>query len=214
GTGAVADVLRREADRTEGLASGGVRVPQVVARFADKDLVALAMTSLGARAAGGIPPTHWEPPGARVSPVLASLHPLPVLTCPFDETLRVRLDRARARVCAGEIDAGDFDDRNAGVAPADLYARLAANVPQSEACVVTHGDATLSNLILGPDEQVGLIDCSHAGRADRYVDLTLLAAEFEERFGAEARDTFIAAYGELRWDDSKAEFYRDLYELF
>src|SRR5262249_11050874 len=159
-----------------------------------------------------IPPTDWKLPVTRIARVLASLHALPVLTCPFDETLQVRLDRARARVGAGEIDPGEFDERNAGVTPADLYARLEANVPQREALVVTHGDATLSNLILGPDGQVGFIDCSHAGRADRYVDLTLLAAEFAERFGAEARDTFVAAYGELRWDDSKAEFYRDLYE--
>lgn len=214
GTDAVADVVRREVERTEWLASVGVRVPQIVARFADADLFAVVMSSLGERTAEDIPSRNWKPPVTRIARTFASLHALPVLTCPFDETLAVRLGRARAQVCAGEIDPADFDERNVGVTPEELHARLAANVPQSEDCVVTHGDATFSNLILGSDGQIGFIDCSHSGKADRYVDLTLLAGELEERFGAEARAAFIAAYGGVRWDERKAEYYRDLYELF
>jgi len=213
GTGAVADLLRREVDRTAWLASVGVRVPQVVARFDDKDLVAVAMSSLGDRTAEDIP-TNWKPAVIRIARTLARLHALPVRTCPFDETLDVRLTRARAAVRAGEIDPGDFAERNVGVTPEDLYARLKAGVPESEDVVVTHGDATLSNLILGADGQVGFVDCSHCGRADRYVDLAVLVGELEEWFGAEARDTFIGAYGDARWDARKAAFYRDLYELF
>jgi aminoglycoside phosphotransferase len=214
GTGVVADVLRREVDRTEWLAAAGVRVPRVVARFADKDLVAVVMSSLGDRTAEDIPATNWKPTVTGIARTLARLHALPVLTCPFDETLKVRLGRARALVCAGEIDPGDFDARNVGVTPEDLYARLEASVPHSEDCVVTHGDATLSNLVLGSDGQVGFVDCGHCGRADRYVDLALLAGELEERFGTEARRTFIRAYGDGSWEENKAAFYRDLYELF
>jgi len=91
---------------------------------------------------------------------------------------------------------------------------LAARLPEHEDCAVTHGDATLSNIILEPDGQVGFVDCGHCGRADRYVDLALLLAALEDRLCAEARNTFTDAYGDLRWDEAKAEFYRDLYELF
>jgi aminoglycoside 3'-phosphotransferase-2 len=214
GTGAAADGLRREVDRTEWLASAGVRVPQIVARFEGEDLVAAVMSSLGDRTAEDIPASNWQPTVREIARALARLHALPVATCPFDETLEVRLSRARALVRSGEIDPGNFDERNVGVTPEELYARLAATIPHGEDCVVAHGDATLANLILGPDGQIGFIDCSHAGRADRYVDLALLLGELEGRFGAEARDMFMGAYGDVRWDAGKAAFYQDLYELF
>jgi hypothetical protein len=53
-----------------------------------------------------------------------------------------------------------------------------------------------------------------AGGQTGYVDLALLVGELEERYGAEAQTALVGAYGDLRWDGPKAEFYRDLYELF
>jgi aminoglycoside phosphotransferase len=214
GTGVVANLLRQEVDRTKWLASVGVRVPQVVAHFADKDVVALVMSSLGDRTAENIPSANWKPTVTAIAQAFASLHSLSVLTCPFDETLKVRLARACELVRSGGVDPNDFDERNMGITPEDLYERLEVSVPKREDCVVSHGDATLSNLILRQDGQVGFVDCSHSGRADRYVDLALLVGDLEERLGAEARGTFTGAYGEVCWDDRKAEFYRDLYELF
>lgn len=214
GTGVIAGLLRREIERTEWLTSVGVRVPRIVARFSDKDVVAVLMSSLGDRTAEDIPSTDWKPTVTGIARTLASLHSLPVGRCPFNETLMVRLSRAHELVRLGEIDSSDFDDRNVGLTPEELYARLEANVPQSEDCVVTHGDATLSNLLLGSRGQVGFVDCSHSGRADRYVDLALLAGELEKWFGAEARSAFIDAYGDVQWNERKAAFYRDLYELF
>jgi aminoglycoside 3'-phosphotransferase-2 len=214
GTGALADRLRQEVERTEWLAAAGVRVPRVVARHADAGVVAVLMTALGDRTAEHIPSNDWRPRVATIARSLASLHSLAVTICPFDETIRVRMARARELVRSGGIDPTQFDERNAGVAPEVLYDRLEASVPAHENCVVAHGDATLSNLIVADDGQVGFVDCGHCGRADRYVDLAPLVGELEERFGAEARTAFAAEYGDLRWDDGKAEFYRDLYELF
>ena len=214
GTGPVADVLGREAERTRWLAAAGIRVPQVIAHFADEHVAALLMSSLGERTGEDIPSGNRKPALAAIGRALAQFHSLPLLTCPFDETLTVRLARAYGLVQSGEIDPSHFDERNAGVTPEKLYARLAANVPEREDCVVTHGDATLPNVILGHDGQVGFVDCSHSGRADRYVDLSVLLDGIEDRFGVQARRTFIAAYGDPQWENSKAEFYRDLYELF
>ena len=214
GTNTAADVLRREAERTQWLAAAGMRVPQVIAHFAESDFAALLMSSLGERTAEDIPSGERTAALTSMGRALAKFHSLPLPTCPFDETLTVRLARACGLVRSGEIDPSHFDKRNAGVTPESLYERLQANVPEREDCVVAHGDATLSNVILGDDGQIGFVDCGHAGRADRYLDLSILAGEIEERFGAQARDTFTAAYGDLRWEDSKAAFYRDLYELF
>jgi len=214
GIGPVADILKREVERTQWLAAAGIQVPQVIAHFAIGDIAASLMSSLGEQTAEDILSADRKPALAAIGRALARLHSLPLDTCPFDEPLTVRLSRAYGLVQSGEIDPSHFDERNAGVTPESLYERLQANVPEREDCVVTHGDASLSNVIMGHDGRVGFIDCGHAGRADRYVDLSVLVSELEDRFGPQARGMFMAAYGDLRWENSKAEFYRDVYELF
>lgn len=214
GTGASAQLLKREIERTEWLAAAGIRVPRILERFAEEKVVAVAMTALGGRTAEHIDLTNWQCAVVAIANAVMCLHSLVPATCPFDETLGVRLPRARDLVRSGAIDPAGFDERNAAFTPEDIYDRLASHLPEHEDCVVTHGDATLSNLILGSDGQVGLVDCSHCGRADRYVDLALVVGELEDRLGTQAREVFAGAYGDLRWDEKKAEFYRDLYELF
>ena len=214
GTGAAADRLKHEIERTEWLASAGIRVPRILARCAEENLVALAMSALDGRSAEQIGDTDWRPAVAAISRAFAHLHSLPVATCPFDEGVQVRLARASSLVRSDAIDPAEFDERNAGLTPQELYDRVASRAPEHEHCVVTHGDATFSNLILGDDGQIGFVDCGHCGRADRYVDLALVAGEIQDRLGTDAFKMFTAAYGDLRWDESKAEFYRDLYEFF
>jgi aminoglycoside 3'-phosphotransferase-2 len=86
--------------------------------------------------------------------------------------------------------------------------------PPSEDIVVVHGDATLTNLIIGANGDLGFVDCGHCGRGDRYIDLAVLAAEIEEHHGPEAAMRFIRAYGLDFWDARKARYFSDLYELF
>src|ERR1043166_943992 len=170
GTGAVADLLRQEIESTQWLASGGVPVPSVLARCANENVVAVAMSPLAGRSAEQIRETEWRSTGAAIARAFAHLHSVPVATCPFDEGLEIRLARASLLVRSDAIDPADFDERNAGLAPRELYDRVASRIPEHEDCVVTHGDATLSNLILGDDGQIGFIDCGHCGRAARYGD--------------------------------------------
>lgn len=214
GTGAVAGLLTREIERTEWLASAGINVPRILERFIEEKVVAVAMTALGGRTAEHIERSDWRSPVTAIAQAFAHLHSLALATCPFDERLDIRLARARELVRAGAIDPAGFDERNAEVTAEDLYDRLATHLPLPEDCVVTHGDATLSNLILGPDGKIGFVDCSHCGKADRYVDLALLVGELEDQFGTQAREAFAGAYGGRRWDAGKAQYYRDLYELF
>ena len=188
--------------------------PRILAHCAIDNLVAVAMSSVEGRSAERVGDTAWRPAVAAIARAFAHLHSLSVPTCPFDERLEIRLARARSLVRSDAIDPAVFDERNAGLSPQELYDRVVSRIPEHEDCVVTHGDATLSNLILSDDGQLGFVDCGHCGRADRYVDLALLAGELQDRLGADAFNTFTAAYGDLRWDESKAEFYRDLYEFF
>jgi aminoglycoside 3'-phosphotransferase II len=182
-------------------------------RFDDKTLFAVTMSALRGESAEHMRPGNCTPLVIGIAVALSSLHSLPLMACPFDESLGVRLDRARDQVQQGAVDATQFDLRNVGVEPEQLYDRLKRNTPYED-LVVVHGDATLSNLILGDNLEVGFVDCGNAGRADRYVDLALAVGEIEQRFGTDARGAFAEAYGKLKWDSRKAEFYRDLFEFF
>jgi aminoglycoside 3'-phosphotransferase-2 len=211
-SGPEAAPLRQEIARTEWLASHHMRVPEFLMKTCTGDVTAVLMMAL--------PGWHLTPGAgdlpAQVRAVgrgLARLHALPAADCPFDEMPRTRLTRAREAIDRNQVDASQFDDRNAGVTPEMLYQRLAGAVPAPEDVVVVHGDATLANMLIGPDGQLGFIDCSNAGRSDRYLDLAVAEMDLRAGFGPEAASGLIAAYG-IHWDERKAAFFRDLYELF
>jgi aminoglycoside 3'-phosphotransferase II len=212
--GAGADHLRREVERTEWLASVGIRVPKMLLRFDGNAAFAVMMAALDGQSAACAAAENWRPVVTAIANAFGEIHALPVNLCPFDETLNLRLARAHDLVRNGKIDSSQFDARNAGVTPQHLYERLRASIPAQADDVVVHGDATLSNLIFANDGKIGFVDCGNCGRSDRYVDLALLVGELADRFGSEARNAFLQTYGKLEWDDRKAEFYRDLYELF
>jgi len=60
------------------------------------------------------------------------------------------------------------------------------------------------------------VDYGRAGRADRYVDLALVAAEIQNQFGEQWLEPLFRAYGiDLASADAgKLGFYSDLCELF
>jgi aminoglycoside 3'-phosphotransferase-2 len=210
--GSEAATLRREIARTEWLASHYMRVPEFLMKGCTDDVTAVLMTA--------VPGRHLTPgAGDLVASVraigrgLARLHALPAADCSFDEMPRTRLARAREAIDRNQVDPSQFDDRNAGVTPEMLYQRLAGAVPAPEDVVVVHGDATLANMLIGPDGELGFIDCANAGRSDRYMDLAVAEMDLRAGFGPEAALDFISAYG-IQWDDRKAAFFRDLYELF
>ncbi len=204
--------LRHEIARTEWLASHHMRVPEFLRKVCTDDFTAVLMTAVPGR---HLAPSAGDLPGwvRAIGRGLARLHALPAADCPFDEMPRTRFARAREAIDRNEVDASQFDDRNAGVTPEMLYQRLAGAVPAPEDVVVVHGDATLANMLIGPDGELGFIDCANAGRSDRYLDLAVAEMDLRAEFGPEAASGFIAAYG-IHWDDRKAAFFRDLYELF
>jgi aminoglycoside phosphotransferase len=210
--GSTAKLLRQEIARTSWLAERGIRVAPIVRTLDDGRFVAMQTRALPGKPADRCDwPKHLLLPA--LGRALARLHALAAADCPFDESLSVRLKRARRAVEKGNVDARHFDSRNRKTKPRALLARLAAD-PPAEDIVVAHGDATLSNMIVAAGRPVGFIDCGHAGRADRYLDLAVIAAEIADRFGKHSVKIFANAYSKQRWNLTKAAFYADLYEFF
>jgi aminoglycoside 3'-phosphotransferase-2 len=207
-----APALRQEIERTRWLARRGVRVPAILRTDDGPGHVAMLMEAVSGVSADAspLPPLQLAEALARG---LAGLHALPAAECPFDESLAVRFARAAAAIAAGEVEAEAFALRNRGIAPEALLARLIAGQPPEDV-VVVHGDATLSNIIVDGAGAIAFVDCGNAGRGDRYLDLGVLAADIEDHFGKEAAAHFAQAYGRPAWDDAKARYFSDLYELF
>jgi aminoglycoside phosphotransferase len=209
-----ADLVRTEIERTEWLYRNGVPVATILKRFDHGIAAGMIMANLSGTPLDQVEREDWAPIVELIALAFARLHSLRAAECPFDESVGVRLSRARWEIERGGIDPKHFDARNSGRTPQQIYDRLRATIPVREDLVVVHGDATLSNLILQADGTIGFIDCGNAGRADRYVDLALVVPELVERFGARSKEIFLSAYGLAQWDERKAVFYSDLYELF
>ena len=206
-------LLAQEIARTEWLSSHPIRVPRFLMKMCTRRVTAVLMTAVPGRhlAANNddlLATVHAMGRG------LAALHAIPTVNCPFDETPQTRLERAREAIEQNLLDASEFDNRNSGFTPSMLYRRLIREIPPCDDIVVVHGDATLSNMLIGPDGELGFIDCGHSGRSDRYMDLAVIEAELLTEFGRNAAECFNDGYGIREWDDRKAAFFRDLYELF
>lgn len=211
--GADVSELMNEIERTNWLEKRGLRVPGIVRVHEDSSLGACLMTAVAGRHPqaffGAIPRLIHD-----LARGLRSLHSIPAADCPFDESVRARLTRARGMISAGAVSAECFADRNQGLTPESIYQKLVRSLPEHEDNVLVHGDATFENILIDEKGIVGLIDCGHAGRGDRYVDLATLIMDINEHFGSEAIDLFAGSYGLTTIDAKKLEFFSDLYELF
>ena len=204
--------LRQEIVRSAWLAHRNIRVAPVLRTHDDRRTAAMLTEALP-----GTSPDRSDRPKPWILSALgravARLHALPFSECPFDESLDVRFERARLAIARGAVDAGHFASRNRRRTPQYLLRHLTIERPPED-LVVAHGDLTLSNMVIGPDGVIGFVDCGHVGRADRYLDLSVLAEEIVDRFGSDGWAMFARAYGAQDWDGSKAAYYNDLYELF
>ena len=210
--GKAAAALRSEIARMQWLSQREIPVARIL-RVHDKPDETILLTQEVPGFPANASPLAAEDLVAAMARGLSALHSLPAAACPFDESIATRLSRAAAAVAAGEVDPDAFDERNRDISPENLLRHLAAD-PPPEDIVVVHGDATLDNLFVDGDGNVVFIDCGNAGRGDRYIDLAVLCADIENCYGAEAAEKFIRLYGAPGWDDAKARYFLDLYELF
>ena len=205
--------FRSEIERTRWLSARNVRVPDILDVFDDGRLGVALMTALP----GSHPQDAAQPAAdivAQLAHGLRGLHALAAADCPFDETVAARLARARTTIGEGRVNPGEFDERNLGRSPLAICQELAARSPQiEEDIVLVHGDATFDNLLIDADGNLGFIDCGHAGRGDRYLDLEAITSDIEEHFGPQWIAPFARDYG-IALDPAKLRFFDDLYELF
>lgn len=204
--------FRGEVERTRWLFGRGIRVPDLRRVFDDGRSGIVLMTALP-----GVHPQDARRPVAQVvrhlARALRALHDMPLDDCPFDETVAARLTRAREMIAQGEITGEHFAHRNRGRSPQSIYEQLAASVPPVQDLVLVHGDAKFDNMLIDDAGGVGFIDCGHAGRGDRYLDLEAVTGDIEEHFGAQWIEPFAREYG-VKLDRPKLMFFSDLYELF
>jgi aminoglycoside 3'-phosphotransferase II len=207
--------LAGEAARLEWLGRQGLPCPKIVAFESEPERSLLIMSRLpGADLASSV----GELPPQRIVEILANalkrMHAIDPAACPFDHRLDIRIEDARARVEAGEVDEEDFDDERMGRTAESLLEDLYRLKPASEELVVTHGDACLPNFTAGKGAFTGFIDCGRLGLADRHQDLALACWSIRHNLGEEWVRPFLAAYGGVPVEEGKLRYYRLLDEFF
>lgn len=216
GRGYAAHELLAERARLEWL-RGRLSVPRVLAFAQDGERAYLLLSEVPGLMA--CDPAFEDDVPALVrlyAHALRQVHQLDQTTCPFDMRLDRRLPAAEQRMRAGLVKVEAFDEERQGISPAVLYERLVRERPPSEDLVFTHGDFCLPNVLIDRKRQrvSGYIDWSHAGVADRYMDLALAARSLAYNFGHGYESLFWDAYGLERVDTAKVVYYQLLDEFF
>jgi aminoglycoside 3'-phosphotransferase-2 len=144
---------------------------------------------------------------------LRTLHEIDPAQCPFDHRLEVHLADGAANVAAGRVDESDFDSARDGWTAVDVLDWLLAHRPATEDLVVTHGDASLPNIMAHDGMFSGVIDVGRLGVADRWQDLAITCRSIIYNCGQDHVAPFLAAYG-ADWDAARYRYYCTLDELF
>jgi aminoglycoside 3'-phosphotransferase-1 len=191
-------------------------VPQVVDFLSANGTAWLLTMALPGQTAYDVLAANPTAGGAVVDALAAfmrRIHAIPVAACPFDNALGPRLDHARARIDAGEVDEDDFDEERLGQSAEQVWADMQALLPLPSDDVVTHGDFSLDNLLIEGGVVTGCIDVGRAGIADRCQDLSILWTCLGA-FGAGMQDRLIGQYGMGEPDPRSFRFHMLLDEFF
>lgn len=183
--------LRAEHLRTQWLAGQGIGSPDVLGWSDTEDHACLVLSALEGVPASELSATEllqvWPSMVAR----LKALHALPVAACPFERGLSSLWSCAEDVVARDAVNIEFLDDDQRNTPPALLLDALRTELPlrlaqEADDQVVCHGDACLPNFLIDPQTLrcVGLVDLGRLGRADRYVDLSLMLANARESWAS------------------------------
>lgn len=215
GSGAVADDITDEMTRLLWLARY-VAVPEVRQFVRGSSDAWLLMTAIPGKTAWQLMAAHPERRLVvvdRLAHFLRQIHAIPVDQCPFTSTHVHRLAAARVRIDAGLVDEDGFDAPRQGWSAVAVWEALQDLVPLASDPVVTHGDYSLDNILVGDGEEIACIDAGRVGIADRYQDLAI-AWNCMGEFGVAYQARFLAQYGVADLDRNKLDFHLMLDELF
>lgn len=201
-----------EIERLSWLTGMGFKSPRVIEVAQSDDRVWLLMSAVRGRDL-----THLvDRPADLVAACaqgLKRLHALDPAQCPFDHGIDARLAEAEQRLAAGLIDDSEFDLQRRNWTGRQLLDWLHANRPPEGEPIVTHGYATLLNLMAEDGRFSGIVDCGRLGRADPWQDLALACRSITSTIGQQHVPPFLAAYG-ADWDEAKYRYYCTLDEMF
>jgi aminoglycoside phosphotransferase len=209
-----------EAERFGWMHAVGLPVPAVLQYHEWKGREYLLTTAVpGTEASAQRPADQYDAVVTALANGLRTLHATNISACPFDQSRRVRVAAAEARVRAGLVREDDFDSVRQGRSASQLYAELLATQTSAEDRAFTHGDFCLPNVLLVSDGAGGLrvsgfVDCGNSGIADRYQDLALCARSVAHNFGQEWVAKLFARCGLDRVDEGKLAYYQLLDEFF
>lgn len=218
--------LRAERDRTAWLAGTGVRAPRVLDWEEYDDRATLVTSTVPGIPVCDVSPAQAPEALRSAGALLATLHAVPVDSCPFDRRLPVTLAAAREAVAGGHVDAEAFDAERAGRSAESLLADLEAAAPRAlgaevDDLVVCHGDPCLPNVLVDPDtlRPTGFVDLGRLGLADRHLDLALVTRsvrhpDLNHQFGTGDLPALWSAYGRTADEVERLAFYRLLDEFF
>ncbi|MDN4607685.1 APH(3') family aminoglycoside O-phosphotransferase [Sporosarcina highlanderae] len=145
---------------------------------------------------------------------LKTIHSVRIDSCPFNQSLEVKIEEAKNRVGQGLVDEDDFDEVRRGRKAIELFEELVLKRPLDEELVFTHGDYCLPNVIIEKQKVSGFIDWGRAGIADKYQDLALAIRSITSNFGKEYVPFFLTGYGMTDLDETKVDFYQLLDEFY
>jgi kanamycin kinase len=189
-------------------------VPEVIDAGRDSEGVWLVTAALPGENA--VAPRWKADPVTAVRAVgegLRALHDaLPVTTCPFSWSAQDRVDDARRRGEANQVDPSRWHEIHQHMTVDEALA-IAANPPTVDHLVVCHGDACAPNTLLGADGRwSGHVDLGSLGLADRWADLAVATWSTEWNYGPAWQRALLDAYG-IEPDPERTRYYRLLWDL-
>lgn len=152
-----------------------------------------------------------------IARALKQLHSIDISKCEINQTLDIKLKKAKRRVEENLVEDWDFQPENKDKSPQQIYNELIQTKPTTEDLVFTHGDCCLSNIIIAQDNGVGFVDMERGGIADRYQDIAVFIRDIKNKLGVSNDNyvqLFLNEYGIDEPDLNKIEYYILLDELF
>lgn len=105
---------------------------------------------------------------------LREVHSLPIAACPFERNLGTTVAEAHRQAGEGAVDLTNLDMVRRGWSLDQLLSELDRSLPHTEERAFTHGDFSLTNVLLKEGRVTGVVDWGGAGLADPYRDVALL----------------------------------------
>jgi aminoglycoside phosphotransferase len=192
---------------------GRLVVPEVVSYYRTEAIEILISRSLpGATFAEKAKKMSVSALRSTFRAIFSNLASVPYSNCPFSQSMPVILADAEDRLKLALVDKDDFDPNRAGVDPIRLLRDLRETHWLDEDLVFSHGDLTLSNILL-ENGNVGFVDVGCAGVADRHRDAGTLLHSVQHILGDDSA-TRLAKTTIPRWNLRKLEWFTALNEFF